>query len=143
MSKGRSGSYLLKRSQDNPALTRFFADKLSLTTKDVWLFTLKPETGKTHQLRVALKSLGSPILGDQRYSGAPASRGYLHAYKVRFELFNKRYDIIDPFWGGEEFSFSDLANKLGLDPQTTDNVRVNLSNPEQLAWPKPSYLLPN
>lgn len=28
-------------------------------------FLLKPETGRTHQLRVAMKSLGAPVLGDE------------------------------------------------------------------------------
>lgn len=36
----------------------------------------QPQTGKTHQLRVAAKSLGIQILGDIRYSG-----GHLHATK--------------------------------------------------------------
>ena len=28
-------------------------------------FLLKPVTGRTHQLRVAMKSLGAPVLGDE------------------------------------------------------------------------------
>ncbi|UZK03422.1 pseudouridine synthase [Venatoribacter cucullus] len=77
MSKGRNGSWLLLRSQNNPAITRFVSayDEASQTRT----FLLHPLTGRTHQLRVAMKSLGSPIDGDQRYRGAAADRTYLHA----------------------------------------------------------------
>jgi 23S rRNA pseudouridine1911/1915/1917 synthase len=37
----------------------------------VWLF---PRTGRTHQLRVHMASLGCPILGDERYGGQKACR---------------------------------------------------------------------
>ena len=143
MTKGRSGSYLLKRSHENPAITRFFAHKLSLKNGDIWFYTLKPETGKTHQLRVALKSLASPILGDARYSGAAASRGYLHAYKLRFDLFGERYELIDPFFSGEEFSLQSLSLPETQDKlsQNESNDRLNISHPEHLSWPKASFIL--
>lgn len=46
------------------------------------LVELKPKTGRTHQLRVHLKYLGTPILGDPVYSDIakyPAPRLFLHA----------------------------------------------------------------
>ncbi|PSC77043.1 RNA pseudouridine synthase [Micractinium conductrix] len=53
-------------------------------------FLLKPETGRTHQLRVALKSLGAPVLGDERYAlkttAAQVDRGYLHCAALRFQM---------------------------------------------------------
>ena len=50
-------------------------------------FLLKPQTGRTHQLRVALKALSSPILGDPLYAASDAAareeRTYLHASALR------------------------------------------------------------
>ena len=48
----------------------------------------RPRTGRTHQIRVHLSSLGHPILGDPLY-GAPVSkllpeRFFLHATRLRF-----------------------------------------------------------
>lgn len=44
--------------------------------------------------RVALKSIGSPILGDGRYGGygraREEERGYLHAYAIRFRSTEKQ-----------------------------------------------------
>lgn len=141
MAKGRSGSYLLKRTSENPAITRFFAKKITMKTGDTWLYVMKPETGKTHQLRVALKSLGSPVLGDTRYSGKPASRGYLHAYKVRFELLGIHYDINDPHFEGEEFTLSQFENSDANETNATGNDSLNFLKPELLSWPKASFLL--
>lgn len=51
---------------------------------------LIPETGRTHQLRVHLKSVGKPILGDSLYGNAStnkkfgAQRQMLHASILRF-----------------------------------------------------------
>lgn len=35
---------------------------------------LHPQTGRTHQLRVHLKSIGHPILGDETYGGRKVMR---------------------------------------------------------------------
>jgi 23S rRNA pseudouridine1911/1915/1917 synthase len=49
------------------------------------LALLKPKTGRTHQIRVHLKHLGTPILGDQVYGTAGvAKRQMLHAYRLNF-----------------------------------------------------------
>ena len=41
-------------------------------------------TGRTHQIRVHLASLGLPILGDRLYGGRPYRRIMLHAYSLTF-----------------------------------------------------------
>lgn len=45
------------------------------------LLALHPHTGRTHQLRVHLQHLGTPITGDRVY-GKTSDRLYLHAYKL-------------------------------------------------------------
>ena len=49
------------------------------------LVELKPTTGRTHQLRVHLKYLGTPILGDPVY-GTPGERLFLHANALEITL---------------------------------------------------------
>ena len=67
------------------------------------LFTLKPQTGKTHQLRVAMKSLASPILGDALYGKNTENidRTYLHAARLQFEFKGKAFDVFTPPKEGE------------------------------------------
>lgn len=81
MLKGRGGDWRLAREGGPLAVTRF--DSLSLQP-GLRLFILHPHTGRTHQLRVAMKSLSAPILGDVRYGGSMAERGYLHAGRLDF-----------------------------------------------------------
>ena len=40
------------------------------------------ETGRTHQIRVHLKSIAAPIQGDTEYGGRPFKRMMLHASKI-------------------------------------------------------------
>lgn len=54
------------------------------------LIELKPETGRTHQLRVHLAYLGHPIIGDTLYKGADCRRMLLHAHKLEIVLPNKQ-----------------------------------------------------
>lgn len=49
------------------------------------LIELLPKTGRTHQLRVHLKHLNTPILGDRVY-GKSADRLYLHAYQLEVTI---------------------------------------------------------
>lgn len=69
-------------SKGKSAVTRYqvlaVTDKLSLVE-------LRPETGRTHQLRVHMQYLGTPILGDRVY-GKSADRLYLHAAKLEVTI---------------------------------------------------------
>jgi len=64
------------------ALTRYDVvasnDKYSLVK-------LLPQTGRTHQLRVHMKHLGTPILGDKVY-GKQSDRLYLHAFSIEITI---------------------------------------------------------
>ncbi|KMN48818.1 RNA pseudouridine synthase [Chromobacterium violaceum] len=100
MAKGRGGAWRLTEGRENPAVTQFFSYALAPGLR---LFLLRPRTGKTHQLRVAMKSQGAPILGDALYGGSEADRGYLHAYALRFELDGERFAFVCPPSAGERF----------------------------------------
>lgn len=50
------------------------------------LLELKPETGRTHQLRVHLYQLKHPIVGDELYGGDKFSRLLLHAASLEITL---------------------------------------------------------
>ena len=50
------------------------------------LIELKPETGRTHQLRVHLAYHHHPIVGDTLYNGEPADRLFLHAESLEITI---------------------------------------------------------
>ncbi|MEO9654783.1 pseudouridine synthase [Marinomonas sp.] len=100
MEPSRRGQWRLTKGVENLARTQFFSKHF----QDVRVFFLRPLTGKTHQLRVALKSLSAPIHGDERYAGDPADRGYLHAYRLSFEWQGERKQYVSAPFGGELFS---------------------------------------
>jgi 23S rRNA pseudouridine1911/1915/1917 synthase len=41
-------------------------------------------TGRTHQIRAHLASLGHPVAGDRLYGARPAARIFLHAWRIAF-----------------------------------------------------------
>ena len=100
MQKARNGAWKLCQSKENPAITRF---KSVSCEPNLRLFILKPQTGKTHQLRVAMKSLGSPILGDTLYGKNTENidRTYLHAARLQFEFKGQAFDVFTPPKEGE------------------------------------------
>ena len=121
MKKVRDGKWMLEGSDTAVAISQFFSFSISSGLR---LFLVKPLTGKTHQIRVALKSLGSPILGDELYKGERSDRTYLHAYCIRFIYQKQPICIICPPDKGDVF----VSNKTML--QVT-----NLATPWTLKWP--------
>lgn len=91
--------------------------------------TLKPVTGRTHQLRVHMAQLGTPILGDPRYfnienwEGAPGlGEGlHLHARRIRLPLRSgKTLDVSAPLPPHMQQSFDALgfdANRYDVQDQ--------------------------
>jgi len=63
-------TFTVSDNEGRSSLTRF---KVIRTWGDYSLLLLRPKTGRTHQIRVHLKYLGNPILGDPLY-GRPDSR---------------------------------------------------------------------
>jgi 23S rRNA-/tRNA-specific pseudouridylate synthase len=77
--KTKSGAYAKTAKDGQNAVTlvepKLVAGKNSLVEVDI-------ETGKTHQIRAHLKSIGFSVLGDEKYGGKPAARIMLHAWKI-------------------------------------------------------------
>ena len=57
------------------------------------LIKLKPRTGRTHQLRIHMAHIGTPILGDPVYNpkGPKAPRMYLHAEALEITIPGKEH----------------------------------------------------
>lgn len=98
--KARNSRWKLSNELTNPASTYFTTQGTGFGLR---LFWVRPLTGKTHQIRVALKSLGSTILGDNLYGGTVSDRLYLHAYALNFEYHQKSINIVCPPTFGEHF----------------------------------------
>lgn len=80
-------------SKGKPAQTAY---EVLETVDKKSLIVLRPQTGRTHQLRVHLAHLGTPIVGDRVY-GKLADRLYLHAYKLELTIgYETRKSFIAP-----------------------------------------------
>lgn len=76
-----------------PAITRY---KVLEENEHVSLVELKPETGRTHQLRVHLAQIGHPIVGDPLYgNGTYGDRLYLHALSLEITLPNRERRVFE------------------------------------------------
>jgi len=117
MKKSRNGSWMLTQTKINPALTTF--QSFALIPK-IRLFVVKPLTGKTHQIRVALKSLGSPILGDSRYGGSASDRAYLHAFRIKFTWNNETIELENYPTQGKYFQLPEIQRVLAKLRADTD-----------------------
>lgn len=92
MERSRRGQWILTRTRTNPARSYFFTKSVR---EGLRLFYIRIYTGKTHQIRVALKSLGSPILGDPLYyaTGPRVDRCYLHSWIIKFHWKDQYFDL--------------------------------------------------
>jgi 23S rRNA pseudouridine1911/1915/1917 synthase len=72
------------------AVTEYKVKKTFLGPTPSSLLEVRPQTGRTHQIRVHLASIGHPIVGDAMYGGraqkksAAAGRMMLHALSIEF-----------------------------------------------------------
>lgn len=73
-----------------PAITHY---KVLQETDHFTMLELKPETGRTHQLRVHLSQLGHPIVGDTLYHGKPADRMFLHAATLEITIPSRKRQV--------------------------------------------------
>lgn len=72
-------------AKGKPALTTY---RVLASNKKYSVVELRPETGRTHQLRVHLSYIGSPIVGDSVYGGgkSPIDRLCLHAWSLEVTI---------------------------------------------------------
>lgn len=126
MAPARRGAWKLLTTQDNPAVTQFFSKSICTGRR---LFVIKPHTGKTHQIRVALKSIAAPIAGDLLYGdaleNASCDRCYLHAFSLAFALEGKEYRFTEWPREGEFFNDADFSSAM-----------QEWSEPWNLPWPQ-------
>ena len=56
------------------------------TVEDLSLVEVRLHTGRSHQIRVQMNAIGTPVYGDMRYGGEKAKKGYLAlwAYSLSF-----------------------------------------------------------
>lgn len=73
-----------------PATTEYWLEQNS---RHYSLLKLVPKTGRTHQLRVHLKQLGHPIVGDTLYGGETAERLFLHAQSLEITLPSRKREL--------------------------------------------------
>ncbi len=121
MSRSRRSSWKLESTKENPAVTQFFSAAAGNGRR---FFLCKPHTGKTHQIRVALRSVGAGITGDAIYGSEDADRGYLHAYSLAFPYKGETQRFTCPPEQGELWH--------------SDEVKVALAqwqSPWTLTWP--------
>lgn len=139
MAPARRGAYKLLSSNDNPAVSYFVSTGFSATKlasegaatgsealpARLRLYLIKPFTGKTHQIRVALKSVSAPILGDELYQADAADRVYLHAYSLCFHYKNQDWFFVCTPDSGQYFLASVVEQQL----------KSNWAQPWLLDWP--------
>jgi 23S rRNA pseudouridine1911/1915/1917 synthase len=76
-----------------PARTRYRVETRHAVPVPTTLLRCRLETGRTHQIRVHLASIGHPVVGDDRYGGSgvqrwqplPPGRAFLHAAALSFD----------------------------------------------------------
>jgi len=91
-SRKRGGSQAITPiGKTREAVTRY---KTIKEYKNFSLLEVSPETGRTHQIRVHLSSIGHPVTGDEKYKFKRQKkieglkRQFLHAKYLQFQMLN-------------------------------------------------------
>jgi 23S rRNA pseudouridine1911/1915/1917 synthase len=98
----RAERIVVDRSEGRAAETGFeVRERLARAT----LLEAAPRTGRTHQIRVHLRAIGHPILGDRSYGGGGddatalgLDRLFLHSWRIAFDhpLTGERVEVEEP-----------------------------------------------
>ena len=103
---GRHPSARVRMAVDPEGRPARTAWRIAAPLGPLTLLELTPETGRTHQIRVHLASIGHPVVGDPLYGGAraapagagPAERAALAGY-AGMALHARRLEILHPSTG--------------------------------------------
>ncbi|MBN1499985.1 MAG: RNA pseudouridine synthase [Spirochaetes bacterium] len=114
MKKVRRGMWKLMKTAENPAVTEFTGHEIK---NGLFVFLIKLHTGRTHQIRAGLKSIGSPVLGDPMYYPKPkirqtADRAYLHSYCLKFTFRDQNYIFTDYPQSGKIFTDEETGSQI-------------------------------
>lgn len=123
--RGRLSTYIdesIDESDMNATTTVVGVRREKYEGQEVAVWTLQPGTGRTHQLRVVMRSLGVPILADPLYeelqdtalmdpAGVPPRPAFSSEedFTQPMGLIATKLDFTDPF-SGEHRSFQSLYN---------------------------------
>ncbi|SON55470.1 Ribosomal large subunit pseudouridine synthase C [Hartmannibacter diazotrophicus] len=139
--QGKISSYLKKEATPDGEMMRvarhgekdaqhavtYYSTVEAVAQKFAWL-TLKPVTGRTHQLRVHLQSIGHPIIGDPRYFDIE-NYEFPGGIQNRLHLLARRLTIPHPAGGGSIDVTAPLPphmlqswNSFGLDIEDLDKA---------------------
>ncbi|PKL82034.1 MAG: RluA family pseudouridine synthase [Ignavibacteriae bacterium HGW-Ignavibacteriae-3] len=107
-----SGRMGIDDRKGKPSETKF---RVVQRFKDYTLLELNPSTGRRHQLRVHLYSIGYPIVGDVRYGDKTVQEKYsrimLHAKSLEFQLSNGNNEYVEaPFPSTFSETLSDISD---------------------------------
>ena len=92
------------------------------------LVELRPEIGRTHQLRAQLAAVGAPIVGDRLYAGEPAERLCLHACALELPSLGRHFEAAVPEL------FADVLGARAPTLGDVSRVRAALHDATVLRW---------
>ena len=105
----KSDPFFIQKEAAGEPNTETLVDKIEVNG-ELARYRLKPLTGKQHQLRVHMMSLGCPILNDPFYPALLASKG--EDYSAPLQLLAKTLEFTDPITGEPRFFESPQQLKL-------------------------------
>jgi len=106
-----------KSSWTEYKVIQYFSDNNNSASQKYTFLEVNPKTGRTHQIRVHLSSIGHPIAGDKQYKfkrllpPKNLSRQFLHAYYLKFQTLDGK---IREFKSDLPTDLKNTLNKLHL-----------------------------